>query len=365
MSIQGSSLPAGAFTNLAGQTANTVIGQYLREVAERSRYKRYVLRQFGSLALQPGYRGTTIYAPTITNGVQNATKVDLGGVESGYGSASEAERTMPTVRKLAFSKYYGELNYYMDVYGVSKVFAATATLRKYLERAAEFLMVGCAQTEEELEIWLCLLYSDYASGGTTLLDPSSSEVMYQDPSNTGTAYGSLDGDNTWIPSTLAAIRRQLRNKQNPGFDNLSNRFAVVVTPDVSYQLMTNLRSDGTNFQLSFESDSMGMEEAYENHSIGHVLGCEVIECDHLPSIAGGASGGPSASATMDMCFAFAPDAFYVQEHETLNPQLYWSGFQVNTFTPAGEEATLAMDFSAGAFAGDVANKLVWIPSPQL
>lgn len=360
----------GTFTAVGGLTAtNTALTDYLREEAEPARYKNYVLRQFCSEAIQPGYMGNTIYAPTITNAVQNATRKDIGGAVSTY-SGAQGERSSPSARALSFSKASGELNYYMDVIGVSKVFAATATLRKYLARAAEYLMVGCAQTEEELEIWNAMFYGAHNAGtGVPNAFPNvvGGEALYVDPANDGSAWGTIVSTDYLVPTTLAQIRRKHVKNKNRTFDFMDGKYPFICGPDAVYMLATNVNEAGT--QLSFERNSMNKTDVYNNQVVGDVLGVRVIEALSLPEYdgaIGALTNEPSTTATVTMCCSPTPDAVYCHEHQTLNPQLYWSGFQVNTFTPAAEEATLAMDFMAGAFKGvDYATKMLLVPVPVL
>lgn len=354
---------ADAYTGTVEVAANSALHTYMRSIAEPTLYANFEYWNWGTKAIQPGYTGRTLYAPTITKAVTSQVGAELTKTTD----LNEATGR-PDYRKLAFSSYTGTLNYYMDSFAITKVFAATATLRRYMERAAQFLMQSCALTQEELIH--CELFwaneadflspagdgADLKAGGTDFMDvvaDGGSEAWGDHP--TAAMIAGV------LPLALAQARRKLRLQNNPGFPELGGTYAGLFSPNAVYSLLTNTTGP------SFEADSMNITASYKNNIIGRLFGITVIETSNAPQFLSADIGTDSPDASnglLDFEYhtVFAPDAFYVSEIETLQPKMYWSGFQVNTTTPAGEFGTLALDYSADAFSGDTANKMVVIPS---
>lgn len=340
---------------------------HLRSTAEKSRFRNYEFRQFGTHTIQPAYSGRTVYIPVFesTDGAE-ATAGAYGNKsaesERGQGTiANTAEGATFSPRAFAFQSRQGTIDRYEDGFGISKEFAATATLRRYLERGAQFLNVGLAQTEEDLIqealFWKSGQYGVELKDGTTA---GEEFILVEFDGDTDGTWGLLAASEAIVPEALAVARKELRVRNNPGFEQLDGKYAAILSPRQVYNLITNVSTN----QLRFEQDSMNMTGNFRNNVIGDLFGIRVFESSNVPSGAGTVTDDPiTGEVAWELGCVLAPDAFYVVEHETLNPQLYYEGFDTGgVANPTHNRATLAMDYMTGAFAGDCANKLVVIPT---
>lgn len=333
------------------------IESVLLKYAEPSRHANYEFRRFGSKLIQPRGGGLNCRIPVFTNDTTSGVRSRRGAA---IAPADAQEYTRGTPRALAHAGSEVTLEYYKDSFGISKVYADAVTLREYLTRGAEFLMVGTALTEEEI-IFDELFWNTW---GTDLKAPANNFIMVEGDGSIAGTWGTLTVE-TIVPEALIAARRELRKRNASGIRQANNSYVGLLSPDHVYSLQTNLK--GTGAQLSFEADSMNMTDVYKNGRLGRFAGLELYETTHAPSFTGGITNDPFNSGNSgEYAVVLAADAFYCATHETLNAQLHYSGFQVNAYTPAAEQATLAVDYLFAAKCqtanAERAAKIVVIPT---
>ena len=350
------------------RAATTALHTYLHDKAEKDRFDNYEMRPWGSKAIQPGQTGLTVYAPTFTR-TEDGTRANSTGVLSlrglGVGGdGSTLERGAPTARKLTFGNDSATLDMFEDVFEVSKLFAASATLKGYLERAGQYLYQGVALTEEEL-IHEALFYDTW---GTDLQEPSGNFIDFQADGTDATwgAYSTTVSAAGLLPTAIARIWKELSNKSNPGFAEAQGDYVVFLTPTQIYNMLTNVASNS----LRFEQDSMDMTDGFKTSRVGRLFGCSLIQTTKAPKFSGltYAANDAAFAAARDHEYVvgIAPDAYYCVEHETLGNNLYYEGFETGgVANPTHNYATLASSFASAVIdPTDRPNKMVVIPVDQ-
>lgn len=329
-----------------GIPAFTAVGQLLLDRALPDLIKNYELIRWGVDAVQPAGTGLKIYAPTF----DNIAKIHTAKIAAGN------EAVVSTADALTFGHFSGDLEYYQQPIDISKVFGATATLKEYAQRAANYLMLGCAMTQEDLAEKVCAF-----STGVTYHDGTDPTKVGWVAPDGATAHGAVDV--TKIPSIkgMSKARKLLKKASNPGFSEASGKYVAMVGPEWVDQMITNVTSIPT-----FEESSMGMHSAFIDNKIGTLSGFMIVETnnihDIIPNANNALAAGLAATKNGELNLLFAPGAFYVSSHASLKPMINVVPFNTPSKSdPSGQKMVIAVDYMAGAFAGRIPESMVHMP----
>ena len=374
------------------------LASYLRSGAEPNLYRNYEFLALATEAEIPAGQGIHMNIPAYTNGVSGATWSDKANALSPVVAANEINPLLggttadqSLFRTTTVTSVDRKQTYFADGFAVSKLYKNTATVQGEFERIAQFIMKTAAATQEIL-LQSNIIY-EFNSGGasTDITDPTNTgviwntigaaegatagEPLYVSPTPAGTAWGSVGAGELVVANKFALARKYLKQRGNPGFQNLGGRLAALVGPDTIYALSTQVTAVPAagatgHAALTFENDSMDAAGVFTDGRVaGDLFGFRLIETNNPIVIPGAETNGPSkdlagAAVECEVNVLFAPDAFYITPHANLTPQLYMSGFnEGGPLNPTKSLSSLATDFTFGALRGpDFENKLLLLPT---
>lgn len=343
------------------------LANYLRSVAEPNLFRSYEFVPFATEAVVPHGQGVHMNIPAFTNGVAGATFGDRANSLAPVTSNEHVpllgtSLDLSQFRTTSVASTERKQSYFSDGFVVSKLYKDTATVQGEFERIAQFIMktAGAAQ---EILLQNNLIYES----GAALTDPTGAGVIwtmpagegynadhpiYVSPDTDGTNWGSIAAGDFLVPNKLALARKFLKERGNPGFSMLNGRLGALIGPDSVYRLTTSVATTSGQAALTFEVESMGMNEVFKSAVVGDLFGFRLVESNNPITIASGTTNGPSGTVDCEVNVLFAPDAFYVTPHARLTPQLYVSGFgEGGALNPTKSMSSVATDFLFGALRG--------------
>jgi len=358
-----------AGTYLANPT-NDELQQHLRRTALPDLFDNYELVQLASKAEVPANQGLVMIIPDYINdsdhGVKRNTKIaDTAAGE--YSPLLGLQPDLSNLRDIENSTVTAELKYYADGFRFSKTYAQSVAIEGGMERAARYLMVGAASTQERLT-QNHVLYSN-ASSATEGADPSATtgtlwdknndtpgyvsatEPIYVHPSGDDDAWDDLAAADVAVAEGFAQARKFLRKRNAPGFSQLNGTYAAYVGPSTVHSLLTQVKSGGAS--LTFENDSMNMTQSFKDNIVGRLFGITVFESTAVREIAdndatyGAQAAGTTTNAgnTFEYNMIFGPDAFFVCPHEAVNPGVIVKGFnEGGALNPTNSVASVSVDY---------------------